>query len=140
MQEEQEPQTLKLGDGFDPALIGITLTGQFVYSLNKLTELTKKNMSLDTEQAQGYVAHQAMYLMQTHGPNSPVFVDDSIGQSQPSDNWYDSTEQIQDAVKNGTLIYSPDAPEPPKGENVILIPGVTHGRVKGFIAPNELHS
>lgn len=122
MQEEQEPQTLKLGDGFDAALIGITLAGQFVYSLNKLTEITKEKMSLDTEQAQGYVAHQAMYLMQTHGPNAPVFVDDF---SQ---------------VEEKSQIVLTDAPEPPKGDNVILIPGVTHGAVKGFIAPNELHT
>lgn len=133
----QEEQTLKLGDGFDAALMGITLAGQFVYSLNKLTEITKEKMSLDTEQAQGYVAHQAMHLMQTHGPNAPVFVDDSIGQSQPADNWYDSTEQIQ----NSPQIFLPEGNAPaPKGDNVILIPGVTHGAVKGFIAPNELHT
>jgi hypothetical protein len=118
-------QTLKLGDGFDSALIGITIEGQFVYSLNKLTELTEKQLGLDTEKAQGYVAHQAMYLKQTHGANSPVFVDDGI--AMPKE------EEPQ--------IVLTDAPAPePKADNVILIPGVTHGAVKGFIAPDELHS
>lgn len=120
MSEDNTNETLKLGDGFDAALIGITLVGQFVYSLNKLTELTKEKMKLDTEQAQGYVAHQAMHLMQTHGPNSPVFVDDF--------------SQIEEKPQ----IVLTDAAEPPKEDNVILIPGVTHGAVKGFMAPEEI--
>lgn len=116
-------QTLKLGDGFDEAMIGITIEGQFVYSLNKLTELTKKQLGLDTEKAQGYVAHQAMYLKQTHGANSPVFVDDFP------------------KIEENPQIVLTDAPAPePKADNVILIPGVTHGAVRGFLAPDELHS
>ena len=118
--EANDDQTLKLGDGFDEALIGATIVGQYVYSLNKLQALAMKQMSIDAEQAQQFVAHQAIYLMQTHGPNSPVFVDD----------WQ---------VATTPQIVLTDAPAP-KEDNVILIPGVTHGAIKGFMAPDELHS
>ena len=121
--EANDDQTLKLGDGFDSALIGATIVGQYVYSLNKLQALAMKQMSIDAEQAQQFVAHQAIYLMQTHGPNSPVFVDD----------WQIAT--TEEAPK----IILTDAPAP-KEDNVILIPGVTHGAIKGFMAPDELHS
>jgi hypothetical protein len=117
-----EDQTLKLGDGFDEALIGATIVGQYVYSLNKLQALAMKQMSIDAEQAQQFVAHQAIYLMQTHGPNSPVFVDDWAA-----------------ALTATPQIVLTDAPAP-KEDNVILIPGVTHGAVRGFMAPDEIHS
>jgi hypothetical protein len=117
-----EDQTLKLGDGFDEALIGATIVGQYVYSLNKLQALAMKQMSIGVEQAQQFVAHQAIYLMQTHGPNSPVFVDDWAA-----------------ALTTTPQIVLTDAPAP-KEDNVILIPGVTHGAVRGFMAPDEIHS
>lgn len=121
--QQPDDQTLKLGDGFDSALIGATIVGQYVYSLNKLQAIAMQQMSLDTEQAQQFVAHQAIYLMQTHGPNSPVFVDD----------W----QMPHVAVTDAPQIVTKDAPAP-KEDNVILIPGVTHGRVKGFLAPDEI--
>ena len=117
--EANDDQTLKLGDGFDEALIGATIVGQYVYSLNKLQALAMKQMSIDAEQAQQFVAHQAIYLMQTHGPNSPVFVDD----------WQVATKEAPKIVTTA-----------PKEDNVILIPGVTHGAVRGFLAPDQLHS
>jgi hypothetical protein len=122
-----EDQTLKLGDGFDEALIGATIVGHYVYSLNKLQALAMKQMSIGVEQAQQFVAHQAIYLMQTHGPNSPVFVDD----------W--AVSQKSDAPAPMSEVILTDAPAP-KPDNVILIPGVTHGAVKGFMAPDEIHS
>lgn len=125
--QQPDDQTLKLGDGFDSALIGATIVGQYVYSLNRLTDIAKKQMSIDTEQAQQFVAHQAIYLMQTHGPNAPVFVDD----------W----QMPHVAVTDAPQIVLKDTPQiAPKEDNVILIPGVTHGAVRGFMAPEELHS
>ena len=130
--EANDDQTLKLGDGFDEALIGATIVGQYVYSLNKLQALAMKQMSIDAEQAQQFVAHQAMYLMQTHGPNSPVFVDDWQVATTPQ---IVTTAPKEEAPK----IVLTDAPAP-KEDNVILIPGVTHGAVRGFLAPDQLHS
>ena len=68
----------KLGDEFDAALIGATITGLYAYSLTRLSMIVMQEMNVHPETAQKMVAKQVIDIMQIHGAESPVFVDDSL--------------------------------------------------------------
>lgn len=176
--DDQQPPTttddlaaMKLGDQFDAALLGATITGQYAYSLTRLSMIVMQDMHVHPEVAQKMVAEQVVAVMREHGAESPVFVDDSLmfgadiavepetespaiftGEEEevPPDSAYYGppiftgepvAEPLppQTASVTGKPIFTGEA-EPPKGGNVILIPGVTHGAIRGFLDPNGIKS
>jgi hypothetical protein len=108
----QEIQAVKLGDEFDSALMGATIRGQFAYSLTQLTMLMMQRMNMTAESAQQVVGNEVVAITRQYGDAAPVFIDDFL------------LNQKQE--------------EPAK--NVILIPGVNHGAVQGFLDPKGLES
>ena len=140
---------MKLGDQFDAALLGATITGQYAYSLTRLSMIVMQDMHVHPEVAQKMVAEQVVAVMREHGAESPVFVDDSLmfGADIAIEPETESRGPVEAIVpcKDSAIghirgpIFTGEA-EPPKADNVILIPGVTHGAIKGFLDPNGLKS
>lgn len=114
---DQPIPTIKLGPEFDAALMGADIRGRFVYSLTQLRVIAMQKMPLTHEQATQYIGQQAVHISQTHGMESPIFVDDEL---------------VANVAARG--IVAPTEEE----TKVIAIPGQNHGGVKGFLAPGEL--
>jgi hypothetical protein len=123
---------MKLGDEFDAALLGATIQGQFAYSLTRLSMIVMQDMHVHPEVAQKMVAQQVVTVMREHGDNAPVFIDDSL--------MFGADIAVEETPPQVTSqpIFTGEPTEKP--DNVILIPGVTHGACKGFLDPNGLHS
>ena len=138
--------TMKLGDEFDAALLGATIRGQFAYSLTRLSMIVMQDMKVHPEVAQQMVAKQVVSVMREHGDEAPVFIDDSlmfgadIAVEEEPIQELDSMETFppQTASVTGKPIYTGEPTEKP--DNVILIPGVTHGAIRGFLDPNGIKS
>jgi hypothetical protein len=137
-QPTDDHTAMKLGDEFDAALLGATIKGQFAYSLTRLSMIVMQDLRVHPEVAQKMVAEQVVTVMREHGDDAPVFVDDSLmfGADIAVE---DEGEEPLPQPSLPQPIYTGEA-EPPKGDNVILIPGVTHGACKGFLDPKGLHS
>lgn len=166
---------MKLGDEFDAALLGATITGQYAYSLTRLSMIVMQDLRVHPEVAQKMVAEQVVTVMREHGAESPVFVDDSlmfgadiavepetespaifVGGEPRTDVDAGGTIFVADEPKEPQPIFTGEAPTPQpiftgassqascSGDkpdtNVILIPGVTHGAIKGFLDPNGIKS
>ena len=166
--EEEPPTTMKLGDEFDAALLGATITGQYAYSLTRLSMIVMQDMHVHPEVAQKMVAEQVVAVMREHGAESPVFVDDSLMfgadiavEEEPQPIFVTNEMKEPQPIFTGetpTLpIFTGETPTLPifvadelkepqpiytgeKTDNVILIPGVTHGACKGFLDPNGIKS
>jgi len=154
--------TMKLGDEFDAALLGATIRGQFAYSLTRLAMIVMQDMHVHPEVAQKMVAEQVVTVMREHGDEAPVFIDDSLmfgadiaveseeeATIQEVGTSYEGTAQPiftgEPEPQSQSIFTGESVPPQPiltgeKPDNVILIPGVTHGSVKGFLDPNGLHS
>ena len=153
-----EQTAMKLGDEFDAALLGATITGQYAYSLTRLSMIVMQDMYVHPEVAQKMVAEQVVAVMREHGAESPVFVDDSLmfgadiaveeepqpifvtnEMKEPQPIFTGETPTlpifVADELKEPQPIYTGE-----KTDNVILIPGVTHGACKGFLDPNGIKS
>jgi hypothetical protein len=137
---------MKLGDEFDAALIGATIQGQYAYSLTRLSMIVMQDLHVHPETAQKMVAEQVVTILREHGADAPVFVDDSLMfgadiavEGEPLQE-LDSIETFppQTASVTGKPIYTGEPVAKP--DNVILIPGVTHGAIRGFLDPDGLKS
>lgn len=115
---------IKLGEQFDTALMGATIRGQFAYSLTRLAEITMEVKQISIEDARKLIFEDVVGLTRNYGDEAPVFIDDSL------------TEAVEEPEQN--VIAMPGQNPIPQGENVILIPGQTHGAVKGFLDPDGL--
>lgn len=71
-------QSLKLGDGYDAALIGATITGHFAYSLTKLATIEADMRAISVEAAREIIAAQVVQVVREWGAGCPVFIDDSL--------------------------------------------------------------
>lgn len=154
--DDQQPPTpdnatMKLGDEFDAALLGATIRGQFAYSLTRLAMIVMQDMKVHPEVAQKMVAQQVVTVMREHGDEAPVFIDDSLmfGADiavEPEDET--TIQEIGTSYEGTAQSIITGEPEPQsqpiftgeKPDNVILIPGVTHGAIKGFLDPNGIKS
>lgn len=135
---------MKLGDEFDAALLGATITGQYAYSLTRLSMIVMQDLRVHPEVAQKMVAEQVVTVMREHGAESPVFVDDSLMFGADIAVEPETESPAPQPIFTGESveaqpIFTGEA-EPPKGDNVILIPGVTHGAIRGFLDPNGIKS
>lgn len=74
-----------LADRYRAALIGHTVSGiirrKFIYSLNRLVEITMESEKCSLEQAQEIVFQLMLNAEAQHGTNAPTFVDDAISQT-----------------------------------------------------------
>jgi hypothetical protein len=142
---DTEQTTMNLGDEFDAALLGATIRGQFAYSLTRLAMIVMQDMHVHPEVAQQMVAQQVVTVMREHGDDAPVFIDDSL--MFGADISVEEEIAIEETPPTPQSVFTgePTPPSQPiftgeKPDNVILIPGVTHGAIKGFLDPNGLHS
>jgi len=139
--EQPDNTTMKLGDEFDAALLGATIRGQFAYSLTRLAMIVMQDMKVHPEVAQQMVAQQVIKVMREHGDDAPVFIDDSLmfgaDIAVESEEAEIVTDETPPQVSSQPIFTGEPTPLP---GNVILIPGVTHGSIKGFLDPNGLHS
>lgn len=136
-----EQTAMKLGDQFDAALLGATITGRYAYSLTRLSMIVMQDMHVHPEVAQKMVAEQVVAVMREHGDEAPVFVDDSLmfGADIAVEPETESPAIfVADELKEPQPIFTGEPVE--KTDNVILIPGVTHGACKGFLDPNGIKS
>ena len=160
---DTEQTTMKLGDEFDAALLGATIQGQFAYSLTRLAMIVMQDMKVHPEVAQQMVAQQVVTVMREHGDDAPVFIDDSlmfgadIAVEEEPIQELDSMETfppgsvfkdgyVTDTTTGNPIFTGEPTPQSQpiftgeKPDNVILIPGVTHGAIKGFLDPNGIKS
>lgn len=121
---------MKLGDEFDAALIGATIQGQYAYSLTRLSMIVMQDLHVHPETAQKMVAEQVVTILREHGADAPVFVDDSLMFGA------DIAVEPESEIVTSQSIFTCE-PTPLPG-NVILIPGVTHGGVRGFLDPDGI--
>jgi hypothetical protein len=119
---------IKLGEQFDTALMGATIRGQFAYSLTRLAEITMEVKGIGIEDARKLIFEDVVGLTRNYGDEAPVFIDDSL------------TEAVEEpSVGQEPNVIAMLGQNPiPQGENVILIPGQTHGATKGFLDPDGL--
>ena len=61
--QPDDTAAMKLGDQFDAALIGATITGQYAYSLTRLSMIVMQDMHVHPEVAQKMVAEQVVAVM-----------------------------------------------------------------------------
>ena len=122
---------IKLGEQFDTALMGATIRGQFAYSLTRLAEITMEVKGISIEDARKLIFEDVVGLTRNYGDEAPVFIDDSLTEA------VEEPSEEEQAV--GTNVITMLGQNPiPQGENVILIPGQTHGAVRGFLDPDGL--
>lgn len=121
---------MKLGDEFDAALIGATIQGQYAYSLTRLSMIVMQDLHVHPETAQKMVAEQVVTILREHGADAPVFVDDSLMFGADI-----AVEPESEIVTSQSIFTGEPTPLP---DNVILIPGVTHGGVRGFLDPDGI--
>ena len=137
---DDQPTAMKLGDEFDAALIGATIQGQYAYSLTRLSMIVMQDLHVHPETAQKMVAEQVVTIIRKHGADAPVFVDDSLmfGADIAVEPESEIVTEETPPQVTSQPIFTGEPTEKP--DNVILIPGVTHGACKGFLDPNGLHS
>jgi len=123
---------IKLGEQFDTALMGATIRGQFAYSLTRLAEITMEVKGIGIEEARKLIFEDVVGLTQNYGDEAPVFIDDSLTEA------VEEPEPEQEQAVEANVVVMPGQNPIPQGENVILIPGQTHGEVKGFLDPDGL--
>jgi len=121
---------IKLGEQFDTALMGATIRGQFAYSLTRLAEITMEVKQISIEDARKLIFEDVVGLTRNYGDEAPVFIDDALTEAVEEP----EPEQEQEQNVIAMLGQNPI----PQGQNVILIPGQTHGAVKGFLDPDGL--
>lgn len=121
---------MKLGDEFDAALIGATIQGQYAYSLTRLSMIVMQDLHVHPETAQKMVAEQVVTILREHGADAPVFVDDSLMFGADI-----AVEPESEIVTSQSIFTGEPTPLP---DNAILIPGVTHGGVRGFLDPDGI--
>lgn len=145
--QPDEQTAMKLGDEFDAALLGATITGQFAYSLTRLAMIVMQDMKVHPEVAQKMVSEQVVAVMRKHGDEAPVFVDDSLmfgaDIAVEEETEVITGETPPQVTSQPIFTGEPEPQSQPiftgeKPDNVILIPGVTHGSVKGFLDPNGI--
>ena len=121
---------IKLGEQFDTALMGATIRGQFAYSLTRLAEITMEVKQISIEDARKLIFEDVVGITRNYGDEAPVFIDDALTEAVEEP----EPEQEQEQNVIAMLGQNPI----PQGQNVILIPGQTHGAVKGFLDPDGL--
>lgn len=130
---------MKLGDEFDAALIGATIQGQYAYSLTRLSMIVMQDLHVHPETAQKMVAEQVVTILREHGADAPVFVDDSLMFGADIAVEPEEAEIVTDETPPQVSSQPIFTGEPtPLSGNVILIPGVTHGGVRGFLDPDGI--
>ena len=126
---------IKLGEQFDTALMGATIRGQFAYSLTRLAEITMEVKQISIEEARKLIFEDVVGLTRNYGDEAPVFIDDSLTEAveEPEPEQEQAVEEPEQNVI--TMLGQNPIPQ---GQNVILIPGQTHGAVRGFLDPDGL--
>jgi len=119
---------IKLGEQFDTALMGATIRGQFAYSLTRLAEITMEVKGIGIEEARKLIFEDVVGLTRNYGDEAPVFIDDALTEA---------LEEPEPEQEHNVIAMLGQNPIP-QGQNVILIPGQTHGAVKGFLDPDGL--
>ena len=73
---------------YDSCMVGVTVSSceeaRIAYSLTKLTEFEKERFKLNNiEKAREIVAQTMRASLKEHGPNAPVFIDDTLSVEEP---------------------------------------------------------
>ena len=69
---------VKLGDIYDPCLLGATMRGNYAYSLKRMIQHEMRVRSVDEDTARDVIGKDIIELMRMYGMDSPEFIDDEL--------------------------------------------------------------
>lgn len=74
-----ESTTVKLADEYDACLLGAAMNpNRYAYSLSRILRFEMKRLSLSVAEVRDVVIAQMQQVIDTHGAEAPLFIDDEI--------------------------------------------------------------